>query len=52
MTILATQKNRISYPVYNISVIKKFLKSLLFIFGHPNVLRGSNPEENHVSKTS
>ena len=52
ITIRATQKNRMSCPVSMTCVGKNFLKSAASSSGHPNVLNGQRPLENHVSRTS
>lgn len=51
MTIRATQKKRISYPVSRTDPGKKFYRSAVFS-GHPKELNGNRPELNHVSVTS
>ena len=51
ITILATQKNRISAPVTNAFVGKNFSKSGV-LSGQPNVENGHNADENQVSSTS
>ena len=52
MTILATQKNKISTPVSKILFGKKALKSGFSSFGQPNTENGNKAELNQVSKTS
>ena len=52
MTILATQKNNISWPVYKTELGKKALKSGCSSFGHLTGEKGNSPELNHVSSTS
>jgi hypothetical protein len=51
ITILATQKNKISYPVSSNYPGKNDFKSAV-CFGQPMVAKGNKPELNHVSKTS
>jgi hypothetical protein len=52
ITILATQKKRISCPVSRIEFGKNCLKSKLSVLGHPRIENGNNPELNQVSNTS
>ena len=52
ITILATQKNRISWPVSKIEFGKNYLKSLCYLFGHFRGEKGKSPELNQVSNTS
>src|ERR1700687_5251438 len=51
MIIRATQKKRISYAVISKVVGKHTAWSRVFS-GHPKVVNGSSPDENHVSSTS
>jgi len=52
ITILATQKNNISCPVYKIWFGKNVLKSGCSASGHFKGENGNSPELNHVSNTS
>ena len=52
MTILATQKNNISYPVSKTEFGKKVLKSKESVFGQSKQENGNNALLNHVSNTS
>mmetsp|Transcript_29874 Transcript_29874/g.114682 ORF Transcript_29874/g.114682 Transcript_29874/m.114682 type:complete len:231 (-) Transcript_29874:1252-1944(-) len=51
MTILATQKNKMSWPVSNRVVGKKPSRSFVSS-GQPKTEKGKSPEENQVSNTS
>ena len=52
LTILATQKKRMSIPVSSRVVGKKALRSSLSTSGQPNTEKGNSPELNQVSSTS